>query len=432
MIRFDPWRRHGLARENGASAQMPNQDRDDRAPPKRVAIIDDLVIDFRARIVRRVGRRLDLPTLSFEVLAALVEAWPAPLDAEALVARAWNGVSVSGEAVRQRIRQLRVQLGDAEGQIYIRTLRGQGYCLASPVSWRRAAPRALFLRWRVNHARIAAIAAAAVFATALTGAAAGGVWDFTPYRELKLSKRAYMTLPVIRIGDFAAHSDSPESAQMSVQFQRLLRDRLGGASAEFRAIGAAQDRSAVGLLPDGYAHSDIFQLNGAISDGGAGPILSLEIVDEITGLRMWRAKFALNAGPGRDLRRRLVDDVLAALQTRLGGDARPRLAWMRAGVRPTYYAFLRGLEMADAGDWAQAVQILDNVAAQDDCFAMAHAALAHALVRYVESSSPPGGAAAALLQSAVAHADAAIVEYVDLPQALAARAAALSLLASGA
>ncbi|MEE9142570.1 MAG: hypothetical protein V3U59_07635 [Gammaproteobacteria bacterium] len=60
--------------------------------PTRYAI-DDLVIDLRAHSVYRAGKRIDLPPLSFELLAALVQRAPDLVTQDELRAVPEQGLS---------------------------------------------------------------------------------------------------------------------------------------------------------------------------------------------------------------------------------------------------------------------------------------------------------------------------------------------------
>jgi len=75
--------------------------------------IDDLTVDLaRRKIYDHERNEIVLSALSFDSLRALIDAAPAALSADELIARAWRGTIVSDDAVTQRIRLLRKALGD--------------------------------------------------------------------------------------------------------------------------------------------------------------------------------------------------------------------------------------------------------------------------------------------------------------------------------
>jgi DNA-binding winged helix-turn-helix (wHTH) protein/Flp pilus assembly protein TadD len=104
--------------------------RAEAVPDARPVRFDDLVLDPARRSVERSGQRLEVSDLSFDLLAALAAAWPAPLDTAAMARTVWNSEHVSEETAAQRIALLRKALGDEARQPrYIRTVRHRGYAL---------------------------------------------------------------------------------------------------------------------------------------------------------------------------------------------------------------------------------------------------------------------------------------------------------------
>lgn len=125
--------------------------------------VDDLTLDFVQRRVFRGRNAIDLPVLSFDLLAELARAAPATRTCDELIERVWHGAMVNEETVTQRVRLLRKALGDdGRHPRYVISDRGRGYRLA--VLPRRAPPPAAERRsWRGP-----AWAALALLATGLT------------------------------------------------------------------------------------------------------------------------------------------------------------------------------------------------------------------------------------------------------------------------
>ena len=95
---------------------------------------DDLEVDRTRRCVLRGSEVIDLPRLSFEFLIALIEAAPAIVTHDELVARVWRNHFVSPETIAQRARLLRVSLGDSANEPrYVTAVRGIGYRWMTPV-----------------------------------------------------------------------------------------------------------------------------------------------------------------------------------------------------------------------------------------------------------------------------------------------------------
>jgi len=115
----------------------------------------DLVLDLQRGTLARAGVEIELPELSFRLLAALVRCAPEALGKDDLIRQVWGDVVVSDETLSQRVRLLRQALGeDAQEPRYIASVRGRGYRLLCPV-------RALSARTTVpGKARWPALAAA--------------------------------------------------------------------------------------------------------------------------------------------------------------------------------------------------------------------------------------------------------------------------------
>lgn len=86
------------------------------------------------RCVLRGNEVINLPRLSFEFLIALIDAAPAVVTHDELVAQVWRNHFVSPETIAQRARLLRVSLGDSANEPrYVAAVRGIGYRWMTPV-----------------------------------------------------------------------------------------------------------------------------------------------------------------------------------------------------------------------------------------------------------------------------------------------------------
>jgi len=103
----------------------------------------DINIDTASGTVWRGDTVIDLPELSFRLLATLATQAPAMVSKDELIATIWGDVVVGDETLMQRVRLLRQALGDdGQNPRYIASVRGRGYRLAAPVEKvrSRAAP----------------------------------------------------------------------------------------------------------------------------------------------------------------------------------------------------------------------------------------------------------------------------------------------------
>jgi TolB-like protein/DNA-binding winged helix-turn-helix (wHTH) protein len=96
--------------------------------------VGDVEIDLDAGTVYRAGQRIQLPDLSFRLLAALVRRAPAAVEKDDLIREVWGSVVVSDETLAQRVSLLRKALGEdtREGSM-IAVVRSRGYRLNGTV-----------------------------------------------------------------------------------------------------------------------------------------------------------------------------------------------------------------------------------------------------------------------------------------------------------
>jgi len=101
-------------------------------PASNLYRLDDLMIDPRLRQVTRDGVEVPVNNLTFDLLLALIKAAPGLLSLDALMEQVWPGLVVGLDTVSQRVKLLRLALGDnAERPRYVVTVRGHGYRLAT-------------------------------------------------------------------------------------------------------------------------------------------------------------------------------------------------------------------------------------------------------------------------------------------------------------
>jgi len=98
-------------------------------------LVGELLIDFRARQVRRRGEKLHLTPLEFELLAYLARNAGRVVGYDELLERVWGYGYDEGNhgLVRMCVSRLRRKIGDAPGgPQHIVCVRGVGYRLGEP------------------------------------------------------------------------------------------------------------------------------------------------------------------------------------------------------------------------------------------------------------------------------------------------------------
>lgn len=109
--------------------------------PQGTFELADLTIDTGQRAVFRGTLRIQLPTLTYRLLLALVDAAPNLLTHEEITERVWKRRFVTPETLAQRVLLLRRALGDDVSKPrYLRGIRGQGYQIVPPVRTRDKLP----------------------------------------------------------------------------------------------------------------------------------------------------------------------------------------------------------------------------------------------------------------------------------------------------
>jgi TolB-like protein/DNA-binding winged helix-turn-helix (wHTH) protein len=145
--------------EHLLNAEKPN--------PDNYLRVLDIDIDLASGTVWRDGVVIDLPELSFRLLATLASKAPAMVSKDELIAEVWRDIVVSDETLMQRVRLLRQVLGDdGQNPRYIASVRGRGYRLAAPVEI--VAAQATANRRRISRRQVFGVAISGV-AIALAG-----------------------------------------------------------------------------------------------------------------------------------------------------------------------------------------------------------------------------------------------------------------------
>ena len=161
--------------------------------PSRRFRVMDLDIDLDRESVRRDGVLLDLPQLSFRLLATLVLRAPERVTKDELIREIWDDVVVSDETLAQRVRLLRQSLNeDSQNPRYIASVRGRGYRLICPVE--ALGPESFPVGRRNRWPLLAAAAASAIL----------GVWIATSNLQNRPTPTLANSVAVLPFADLSA------------------------------------------------------------------------------------------------------------------------------------------------------------------------------------------------------------------------------------
>ena len=110
--------------------------------------VGDLEVDLDRQSVKRDGQLIELPELSFRLLAMLVRRAPDNVSKDDLMQDVWGSVVVGDETLAQRVRLLRQALGEgSQSPKYISSVRGRGYRMICDVTTWTAAGQKSKKHW---------------------------------------------------------------------------------------------------------------------------------------------------------------------------------------------------------------------------------------------------------------------------------------------
>ena len=102
--------------------------------PRQFRVLD-LLVDLDRETVSRGKQAIDLPDLSFRLLAVLISRAPEKVSKDELIREVWGDVIVADETLAQRVRLLRQSLDeDSQKPRYFSSVRGRGYRMICDVS----------------------------------------------------------------------------------------------------------------------------------------------------------------------------------------------------------------------------------------------------------------------------------------------------------
>jgi len=337
--------------------------------PSRRFRVDDLEIDLDSESVRRNGVLLDLPDLSFRLLATLVQRAPERVTKDELIREVWDEVVVSDETLAQRVRLLRQVLGeDSQNPRYFTSVRGRGYRLICKVD--ALPPKEQIASNRIRWVAFAGIAAAAVMA----------IWFGMHKPQDQAPSTVLNSIAVLPFTDLSADQGNRHFAD-GMQEELLTRltqldnlDVLSRTSVErYRTTNLDLPEIARQIGADAVIEGSV-----RIADGRVR--ITVQLIDAVTDRHIWAENFdrELSVANIIDIQEEVAEQIAAALRL----EYKSRLATTQ-GRLPTdnlqaYEAYLLGRYhtfQQTPRDLEQAVTDLERATALDAQFAEAYASL---------------------------------------------------------
>jgi TolB-like protein/DNA-binding winged helix-turn-helix (wHTH) protein/Tfp pilus assembly protein PilF len=336
--------------------------------PRRFRV-DDLEIDLDSESVRRDGVLLDLPDLSFRLLAALVLAAPERVTKDQLIREIWNDVVVSDETLAQRVRLLRQLLDeDSQNPRYIVSVRGRGYRLICPVE--PLDPDSHTIGGRNRWPMLAGVATLAVLAA----------WFATSNLQFRSPQILANSVAVLPFADLSAgqtfrhFADGMQEELLTRLTQMENLDVLSRTSVEkFRDTKLDLPEIARQLGADAV-------IEGSVRIAADRIRITVQLIDAVTDRHIWAENFDRELSVANIIRiqEEVADQIAAALRLEYESEQTTTPGRLPTDNLQAYEAYLLGRYhtfQQTPRDLEQAVIHLERATALDAEFAEAYASL---------------------------------------------------------
>lgn len=328
----------------------------------------DLVVDLDRGTVSRGKDRIDLPELSYRLLAVLVSQAPDLVSKDDLIREVWGDVVVGDETLSQRVRLLRQALDeDSQSPRYFESVRGRGYrliCDVRPIG-EVAAQRT---------ARIGLVGAA------LLTMAAASIWFFSEPRDESQVASPVASIAVLPFADLSAN-------QSYGYFADGMQDELLTRLTDIEGLHVS---SRTSVEPYRSTHLSIPEIAeqlrvGAIIEGSVRVDddrmrITVQLIEAHTDKHLWADSFdrLLSVQNIFSIQEEVARQIAMALQNEYADITEPEPVQLPTDDLEAYTAFLLGWYHTfrqTPEDLEIAVENLERATSLDPDFAEAFAAL---------------------------------------------------------
>lgn len=324
--------------------------------------IGELLLDEGVREVRRDGRLVHLPPLSFDLLLALARHAPNLVTISELEDEVWPELVVSPATIAKRVALLREALGDkAEDPTYIAVVRGHGYRLLVPVceisstsSPGASTPKARPPRWLRRS--LAALAIFAVLALVVVSTirrnseideasdasiAASNAHDLSS-PESSIEARPGLSVAVL---PFASMSDAANDQHIADGIAEEIINRL--ASVEpLKVVARTSSFAFRGRQDSVETIARTLRVNyiveGSVQFDGETIRVTVQMIDARSGYHIWSKKFDRPFSDIFAIQDDIAASVASASDLAFGKSARPVPDHPMTNSAEAYALYLRG------------------------------------------------------------------------------------------
>lgn len=317
----------------------------------------DLTIDLGQRRVRRGNDDIDLPKLSFELIAALVLAAPNSLSTDELMDRVWSGAVVSPATVAKRVELLRQALGDDSHEPrYVALVRGHGYRLVSraeaiPATSDRPRRRSL----------VASLVAAGVIVAAVVA------W-FALRPDAPLPEKSIAVLPFVSLSTGAEDEFFADglTEELSHELARTGDLKVAGRTSSFYYKGRNEDLRVIGKAL-GVANL----LEGSVRRSGDTLRITAQLISAEDGFHLWSETYDRRMDDALDIQQAIARSVAARLRATLAKNNNSGRTKSLPGPE-AYALYLKAVSLSPYGVYsnlAEAQRLIERVVELDPGFA---------------------------------------------------------------
>lgn len=319
--------------------------------PQGIFELADLTIDTRQRAVFRDTLHIPLPTLTYRLLLALIDAAPNLLTHEELTERVWKRRFVTPETLAQRVLLLRRALGDdPSNPRYLRGIRGHGYQIVPPVRVRDE-----LTAGRPSHRRVVA--------------------NGSPFEEeLSLVDDIDLSLPAqpsIVVLPFDILDDDSEHRNFARGLTHDIMTRIARTCSFFVIARGSAFRFAHGphdVRAIGRKLGVRYVVQGYVQITGSEVSINVALADAVEGKEIWADHFHRKLDQVFETQEEITDLIVGAISSEVELEEQRRALLETSANLDAWSAYHRGcwhMYRFTPGDYEQAQQFFELSAKLD-------------------------------------------------------------------